>query len=180
VDQWSDYLNMTKKLHRLAAWTAGIPLLIISTTGVLLQVKSWVPWIQPPQKKGSATPPSINLNTLLKTAQSVPEAGVHKWNDIRTIDIKPSSGVANLRTRSDYEISVDLGTGKVLQAAPRRTSLLIQIHEGSYFGESIRYGVFLPAAILLVILWITGIFLLIRPWIIRNKRRLIFPKTVKH
>lgn len=141
-----------RKFHRFAAWISFIPLLFIITTGLLLQLKVWIPWIQPPIEKGSSTIPRVDFNVILKAGRSVPAARVQEWKDIRAVDVRPSNGVANIRTRSGYEVSVDLGTGAVIHAAPRRTDFLIGLHEGSFFGQSVRYGVFLPVATLLLVL----------------------------
>jgi len=153
-----------RQFHRLSAWLVGFPILLIVSTGILLQIKNWIPWIQPPSQKGGKLTPSLRLDALLKASQSVSSANVREWRDIRSIDIRPLKGIARVRTRSDYEITIDLESERVLQAAPRRTSFLIELHEGSFFGDKVQYGVFLPAAVLLLILWGTGIVLLFRPW----------------
>lgn len=153
------------------AWITGIPILLIVSTGILLQIKNWVPWIQPTMLKGTTTLPFVDLNTIFQAARTLPEIKVNEWKDIRSIDIRPSSGTARVRTSSDYEVTIDLGTGKVLQAAPRRTNLLIELHQGSYFGNEIQYGVFFPVAVLFLALWGTGIFLLLRPFRSRRQQR---------
>lgn len=148
--------------HRLLAWITVLPLVVITASGILLQVKNWIPWIQPKAYKGSVTEPKVELQTILKAVSSVPEAKTLSWSDIRAIDIRPSRGVARVRTRSEYEISVDLGTGAVLQAAPRRTGFIIQIHDGSIFGELIQYGIYFPSALLTLALIGTGVTLLVK------------------
>jgi uncharacterized iron-regulated membrane protein len=162
---------MSRKLHRIAVWISGVPLLLIVCTGILLQLKAWIPWIEPPVENMGFKVPAIDFATVFKVARSVPAADVKKWADIRNIDVRPAKGIANVRTRNEYEISIDLETGHVVQAAPRRTSLLIQLHEGSFFGKEIKYGVFLPVAILFFVLWATGIYLLFHPQIVRYRKR---------
>src|SRR4051812_8974047 len=104
---------MNRKFHRLSAWIAGGPILVILCTGILLQMKSWIPWVQPPTQKGSTAAPFLDLNSILRISRSIPWVQVQNWKDIRSIDIRPSTGVARVRTRSEYEISIDLGTGQV-------------------------------------------------------------------
>lgn len=152
------------KLHRFSAQLVGIPLFIIVSTGVLLQIKAWCPWIQPPTKKGSTTTPLIDFHCMLNAIRQIPEVHTHEWKEIPSVDIRPSKGIARVRTQSGYEITLDLGTCQVLQVAPRRTSLLIELHEGSYFGDPIKYGIYLPTAILMLLLWATGIYLIVRRW----------------
>jgi hypothetical protein len=153
---------MIWKLHRISAQIAAIPLLFILSTGILLQIKTWCSWIQPPKQIAHINAPSIHLSTLLKSSSSVSEAQVREWKDIRSIDIRPDEGVARVRTRTDYEITIDLEVGRVLQAAPRRTNILIGMHEGSFFGKTAKYGVYLPTAVLLFVLWGTGGLALVR------------------
>jgi hypothetical protein len=55
---------------------------------------------------------------------------------------------------------VDLGTGRVLQHAYRRSDLIESIHDGSFFGGNwTKLGLFLPAGLMLLFLWISGLFL---------------------
>ncbi len=164
-----EIIAKSRKIHRVSAGFAGVPILLIVITGILLQVKIWVPWIQPPSQKGSVLDPSLSLNVLLDASKTVSAADVLSWSDIRSIDIRPSSKTARVRTSSEYEITIDLGTGKVIQAAPRRTGILIELHEGKFFGDMFRYGVFLPSAILLLVIWITGLCLLVLPKLKRKK-----------
>ena len=151
-----------RKLHRVMAWVAAAPLLLVFSTGALLQVKTWIPGIEPKPVRGSTTVPTIEFAKLLQAARSVPDAQVKEWTDIRAIDVRIAKGIANVRTSSVYQITVHLGTGLVLQAGPRYTSRLIQVHEGSFFGDWVRYGVFFPAALGALVLGGTGIRLLIR------------------
>ncbi len=163
--------NFNRKIHRIAAWIVFIPFILMLITGLLLQMKPWLPWIQPPVIKGSIQHPQISFDQILQASVSDPVAQVQSWNDIQTIDVRPSNGVARVRTKSNYEISIDLGSGKVLQTAPRRTQLLIQLHEGSYFGKGIRNGFFIPVALLLILMWLSGVILLVYPILNQLKRK---------
>ncbi len=154
----------------MTAWVTGLPLLIIFITGALLQFKNWIPAIQPPSQKGSSQVPQLEWAQILSQSRSVSAANVQDWKDIRSIDIRPAQGTARVRTQNHLEITLDLGTGRVLQAAPRKTHLLIELHEGSFFGKTIRYGLFLPTSLVIILLWISGVALLIRPWRLKRVR----------
>jgi uncharacterized iron-regulated membrane protein len=160
-----------RKFHRYAAVIAAAPLLVMIVTGITLQLKNQIGWIQPPAERLEAQAPKLSFDHLLQVTQTVPEAEVGSWEDIRVVDVRPGQGVIRVRTRNEHEIQVDAVTGAVLAHGPRRTGLLIALHEGSWFGSVVRYGVFLPGAILLLILWTTGIFLYIQPSVIRRLRK---------
>ncbi|MEM7396798.1 MAG: PepSY domain-containing protein, partial [Verrucomicrobiota bacterium] len=62
-----------------------------------------------------------------------------------------------------WEIQVDHQTGEVLGYAYRRSDLIESIHDGSFFHDKVKLGIFLPSAVILLLLWITGIYLFIYP-----------------
>ena len=43
--------------------------------------------------------------------------------------------------------------------AYRRSDFIESIHDGTYFHDMAKLGVFLPSAIILLVLWITGMYL---------------------
>ena len=71
---------------------------------------------------------------------------------------------------SGWEVQVDLGTGRVLHTAYRRSDVIESIHDGSLFGgDWIKLGLFLPAGFVLLVLWFSGLWMW---WIpIASKRR---------
>lgn len=160
-----------RKVHRwLALLTAG-PFLVVILSGLLLQVKKQVPWVQPPTAKGSAKEPVVSFDALLAAARSVPEAGVAGWADVDRIDLRPRDGVAKVQCKSRWEVQVDLGTGEVRQAAYRRSDLIESLHDGSWFGDPAKLYVFLPAAVGVLGLWGTGVYLWVLPNAIRWRRK---------
>jgi hypothetical protein len=57
------------------------------------------------------------------------------------------------------------GPGRGLQSAYRRSDLIESLHDGSFFGgEWPRFGLFLPAGIGLLLLWISGVWLFWMPF----------------
>lgn len=44
---------LVRRLHYWATAFVSLPMLVVIVTGVLLQVKKQVPWVQPPERRGS-------------------------------------------------------------------------------------------------------------------------------
>lgn len=165
LNKWS------RRLHRWATVIALLPLGLVIGTGLLLQVKKQSDWVQPREMRGSAEEPSVDLGAILASAKSVPEAGIEGWGDIHRVDLRPSRGVAKVITRENWEVQVDIATGAVLHSAYRRSDLIESLHDGSFFGEWAKLGVFLPAGVLLASMWATGIWLWWMPHEARRRRR---------
>ena len=76
-----------------------------------------------------------------------------------------------------YEVQVDLGTGHVLQTAYRRSDLIESIHDGSFFGgDWTKLGLFLPAGLTLLLLWLGGLWMFWVPFGAKWKRARVPPK----
>ena len=156
---------MSRKLHRWISLLIAIPFSVVVVTGFLLQVKRWVPAIQPPSAKSERgglrdIPKPLGWDGLLLALTSVPAAQIKSWADVKQIDVRPALGTARARNKHGFEVQVDMATGKVLSAAQRYSSLLVEIHEGAFFGDWVRNGIFVPTAIAMLILTATGIWLL--------------------
>ena len=160
-----------RKLHRWGAIAAALPLLIVIGTGILLQLKKESDWIQPPTQRGSDGPPEIRFERILEAARTVPEAGVRSWVDVDRLDVRPGEGVAKVRAKSGWEVQVDTATGRVLQSAVRRSDLIESLHDGSFFHDRVKLWIFLPAAIVLACLWVSGIYLFLLPHLRRREGR---------
>ena len=72
--------------------------------------------------------------------------------------------------RNGWEVQLDAQTGQVLQVAVRRSDLIESIHDGSFFHESFKLWVFLPTGIILALIWGTGIYLFLLPYLLKRKR----------
>lgn len=147
-----------RKLHMWIALFFSVPLLVIFTSGILLSISPKIEWLQP---KGSKLTSGVDVSfsQILETARTVPDSQIETWEDISSIDVRPAAGVIRVRSRNYWEVEIDGHSGKLLQAAPRRKTLLVKIHEGGFFGEWVRYGIFFPAGVGAVALWITGIWI---------------------
>jgi uncharacterized iron-regulated membrane protein len=150
---------LNRKIHYWVSFAFALPLLIIVLSGLVLQVKKQWSWAQPPEQRGSAHVPSIDFDRLLGAAvESVP--GTQEWSDVHRVDIRPSRGVAKVILKNDWEVQVDVASGEVLQVAYRRSDWLESLHDGSYFGgDWSRFGVFLPTAVALLWLLISGLWM---------------------
>lgn len=163
--------KLNRDAHRWGAVLAALPLVIIVVTGVILQVKKEFAWVQPPTQPGSTGEVSLSFDQILATMQEVPEAEVENWSDIDRLDVRPGKGMLKVRCTNRWEVQLDAVTGEVLQVAYRRSDLIESIHDGSFFHDHVRLWLFLPAALVLGALWLTGIYLLLRPYLARRNNR---------
>ncbi len=167
----------TRKLHRWGAVVTVLPLLVVITSGLLLQVKKQIPWVQPPSMKGSAKnkTPVQSWGNLLAVARSIPEAQIESWEDVDRIDVRPGKGTAKLQSRNRWELQIDLATGEILSSTYRRSDLIESLHDGSFFSDGAKLWVFLPNGLILFGLWLTGAWLW---WIpLGAKRRRLSKRT---
>ncbi len=80
--------------------------------------------------------------------------------------------MAKVWLNNGWEVQVDLGTGRVLQSAFRRSDTIESLHDGSFFGGEIgALGVFLPTGIALLLMWLTGMWMFISPLLAKRRRR---------
>ncbi|MEM0983328.1 MAG: PepSY domain-containing protein [Planctomycetota bacterium] len=173
---WKRANRWSRSWHRWAAVLSALPVVVILATGVILQLKKDVAWIQPPSAKGSERElgPSIGFDAILDAARTVEEAGIDSWADVDRLDVRPDKGMVKVRGVSRWEVQVDTATGEVLQVAYRRSDLIESIHDGSFFaGDVTKLWVFLPAGAALLLLWISGVYLWLLPVVTRamNKNR---------
>ena len=167
-------MNLTKLnrvFHRWGSLVVSLPVLLVIVTGVVLLLKKESGWIQPPTQKGCSKELSVDFDTILKVAQSVPEAEINSWEDVDRLDVRPSKGMLKVRGKNRWEIQIDTSTGQVLQVAYRRTDFIESLHDGSVFHKNSKLWVFLPSAVVLLILWITGMYLFFLPSLTRRKRQ---------
>jgi len=173
---------LNRKLHYWTSALIAIPVLVIIGSGLVLQTKKHWSWVQPTEVRGTGTTPSVGLDAILASVQALPDMNVRGWQDVNRLDVRPSRGVAKVWLRSGYEVQVDLGTGRVLQSAYRRSDLIESIHDGSFFGgDWTKLGMFLPAGIALFLLWCTGIWMwwlpLGKKWRSRQRAMVRIPRN---
>jgi uncharacterized iron-regulated membrane protein len=156
-------INLRKTSRYFHLWLSlaiFIPVVVVIGSGLLLQVKKEFDWLQPPTQKAAGNAPSISFDSIIEAIQLVPEAELNSWSDIDRLDVRPDKGIIKVRGKNQWEVQLNATNGEVLQVAYRRTDTIEAIHDGSWFFEGAKLWLFLPAAILLFILWLTGLVML--------------------
>ncbi len=156
----------------------ALPLVIMIGAGILLMLKKELAWIQPPSASGveREAVPVARFETLFEAAKSVEQAGITTWADLDRVDVKPGKGMVKFVSASRWEVQVDTHTAEVLHVAYRRSDLIEAIHDGSYFADWVKLYIFLPTGILLLIMWITGLYLFALPHFKNAEKR----RKVRH
>jgi len=167
-----NYRILNRKLHRWGSVAVAVPFLLVLVTGLLLQVKKQVTWVQPAEQRTENTVPQVSMEQVITLARSVPEAQVTDWSDIDRLDVRPSKGLLKVITNSRWELQVDLKTGALLQSTYRRSDLIESLHDGSWFHDNVKLFVFLPVAVVVLGLWVTGMYLFVLPYLTRRRREI--------
>lgn len=160
-----------RKAHRWGSVLVAVPFLLVLVTGILLQVKKQFTWVQPPTQKGASKEPSASFAAVLDAVRAVPEAEVQSWADVERIDVRPKDGVMKVQCKNRYEIQVDFASAKVLQVEYRRSDLIENLHDGSFFHEAFKVWVFLPVALVVLGLWFSGLYLFALPYAVKWRRK---------
>ncbi|MEH6357558.1 MAG: PepSY-associated TM helix domain-containing protein [Pseudomonadales bacterium] len=163
--------RFNRKTHYWGAIICALPVIIVLITGMLLLLKKEISWLQPPTIRGESKVPTLNFDQLLAIARTVPEAGITDWGQIKRIDVRPSKGIAKIQTPNQWEIQIDSHSGKILQVAYRRSDTIEALHDGTYFHDKAKLWVFLPAAVILFTLWVTGIYLFLLPYMSKSRSK---------
>lgn len=144
--------------HKWAAIAVCVPLLIVIASGIFLQLRKPVDWIQPNSERGSATfQPKVTQQQILDAVRAVPRMEVETWDDLLLTDYRPRKGIIKVRTPGHLETQIDAATGAVLKTGQRWNDIVMKIHDGSAFGG--RLWLFLPAGIGALFLTLSGIYL---------------------
>lgn len=170
------FRQVSRQIHLWFALAILIPTLIVIGSGILLQVKKEFDWIQPPTQKGqvlnaNSSEPTITFEKILLVSQSIPELEVKSWDDIDRLDVRPGKRMLKILANNQWEAQLDADSGEVLQVAYRRSDTIEAIHDGSWFAEPAKLWLFLPAAILLFCMWVSGTILLFTTLKSKYKKR---------
>ncbi|RXJ71660.1 hypothetical protein CS022_20155 [Veronia nyctiphanis] len=169
--------------HKWIALVIAIYFIFKIATGIFLQLRKPVDWIQPPTLNGVGFKeynPTISHDRILAAVKSVPEANVDTWSDILLLDMRMKNGIVKARTYDWYEVQVDTQTGEVLSHNQRWNDRIGGWHSGSAFGEATLIF-FLILAILTFFLTVSGAWLSVTTTIekVKNyKRRKIAEKII--
>jgi uncharacterized iron-regulated membrane protein len=163
--------RLNRVIHRWGSLLIALPVLLVITTGVILQAKKVVPWVQPPTQKGSSAELALTFDRILEIVETVSEAEIESWDDIDRLDVRPGKGMLKVRSKNRWEVQLDLKTGEILQTAYRRSDFIESLHDGSFFHDRAKLWIFLPNGIVLLFMWLTGIYLFILPYQVKWRRR---------
>lgn len=165
-----NWKRLNRKIHYWGAIICALPILVVLISGILLLLKKDVDWIQPSTVKTESRASELNFNDIFIAAQSVKQANIRSWKDINRLDVRPNKGVIKVRSENQWEIQLDYATAEVLKVAYRRSDFIESLHDGSFFHDTAKLGLFLPASIILLVLWITGIYLFLLPYLAKSKK----------
>ena len=166
------WIQWNRKMHYWVSIFLVVPIVVILSTGLLLQLKKYWSWVQPHEQKGTGTTPNLDLDGILTSVKQVKELGVTSWDDVNRMDVRPSRGLVKVWLKNGWEVQVDLGTGRVLQSAYRRSDLLESIHDGSFFaGNWSKFGIFFTSGLALLFLVISGIWMFWQPFAAKRRTK---------
>ena len=169
---------LNRKVHYWISFGAALPIIVMIGSGLFLQGKKHWEWVQPAERRGTGTEPVIDLDGILAALRTAPGMEVRGWDDVNRLDVRPGRGVVKAWLMNGYEVQIDLGTGNVLQSAYRRSDLIESIHDGSFFaGDWTKLGLFLPSGIVVLILWISGLWMWWVPFAAKQARSRSVRKT---
>ena len=150
-----------RKIHRWIAIIIALPMLFIIITGIFLQLRKPIDWIQPPTLKGSQKyQPTVALEQVLTEVKTVGQMQVNDWSDIKLLDMRPKKGVIKVRNYDNLETQVDAANGEVLQIAQRRNDFVVKMHDFSAWNARLWFG--LPVKLGFLFIFLTGLYLNIK------------------
>lgn len=158
-------------MHRWGALICCVPLLLVISTGLLLQVKKQVAWVQPPTINAGHSTMAITWDQMLESARMDSNADIDSWSDVDRLDVRPGKGVVKIRSRNRWELQIDLSNGKILASSYRRSDLIESLHDGSFFGDWSKLIVFLANGVILFGLWVTGMWLWYLPHKVKRQKK---------
>jgi len=154
------------ELHKWLGIVLCLIIINISVTGLLLLEKKNVEWIQPGTRKGQEGPPAdfISVQAAMDRVLASNHPDFADMDAIDRIDVRPDKRVYKVQSKANYaEIQIDAITGDILHIASRRSDMLEQLHDGSFFGKS-SHDIWMPlVAITNIILALSGITLWLAP-----------------
>ena len=160
------FTKLNRTIHNWLSIFIAMPVLLLIISGLFLQVKKDFDWIQPSSVRGeSSGTPTVTHEQLLAAATSTEHTMGLAWADFDRIDYKNDRGMVKFITVEGWEVQVDTTNAEVLSVASRQSDFFEKLHDGSYFGDFVKYYITLPTGIILFILWITGLYMFIYPYV---------------
>lgn len=157
--------------HKWVGIVLALWLLLITVTGFLLLLKKKVDWIQPPiqRDRPGSVEAIISLETLLEVVLAQQHPDFQTLEDIDRVDFRPGHRIFKvIATDHHAEIQVGAISGEVLSVATRRSDLLEQLHDGSFFGGLVHAWLMPLLAAGLVFLTGSGLWVWLAPLLRRR------------
>ena len=166
--------KFVRNVHHLGSPLVMMPLGVMIVAGLFLMLKKEFDWIQPPTQRSAAVAeqaPQRTLRELHEAAVAIEALEVSAWGEFERIDVRADRGIVKFVAPNRWEAQIDIATLEVLSVEYRRSDLFEQIHDGSFFADWVKTWVFLPAGFVLLLLWLTGIWMFFEPYLKRARRR---------
>lgn len=139
-----------RKKHRIVAVLIMLPLLVMTLSGLLLQLRNQFEWIQPSTVKSIFVPgPMLSPEQVMKLT----------GDKVDQIIYRPGKNNISVRLKDGIEMQYNARTGELLKSAPRRSGFLIELHQGSWMGPLGQYMIHLTAGLGLLFLIVSGVFI---------------------
>ena len=169
------FIRNTRKLHKIIGLSIGLLIIISSVSGILLAFKKQSEFIQPSTQRGIETNSEafVSVDQLMDIA--ICEIEIEKEAlIIDRLDIRPNKGIAKVLFKDlNWEMQIDLSSGKVLSQKARYSDLIERIHDGSIISESFKLLSMSSLGLGLLILSFSGLSLWYGPKLIKNKKNAI-------
>ena len=164
--------------HKWTGIVLSIAFTCTAVTGFMLLFKKKVDWLQPPTQTDIAgdTADFITMQQMFDIVWEQEHADFTSLADIDRVDFRPNDRVFKVRSKHhNAELQVGAISGGVLSVSQRTSDLVENIHDGSFFAGWVHSWIMPLAAIGLLFMIFSGLWLWIEPTIRkrRRKRRLI-------
>lgn len=159
--------RFSRSLHKWVGIISCLFMILVASTGLLLAWKKKADWLQPPAQKGSKLESPDQVAPLSSIAEAVFATGIPELQTIKDVDrfeLHTSKGIFKVTSKKGYhEIQVDASTAKVLSRAKRNDQMVENIHDLTFFHESLRETLLPAVALSLIVLGVTGVVLFSTP-----------------
>ncbi len=165
--------KLIRDIHHWGSPILMVPLGVIIIAGLFLMLKKDVDWIQPPTQRSAVEvtgPPDVTLAELYAVAEGIEALEITAWDQFDRIDVRSDRGVVKFIAPNRWEAQIDMTTLEVLSLEYRRSDLFEQIHDGSFFADWVKTFIFLPVGVVLLVLWLSGIWMFFEPYVKRWQR----------
>ena len=160
--------------HKWVGIVLSIVFFNLAVTGLLLLVKKKYDWIQPTTQKGAEgnVADFITIEALFDVVLSAGHEDFQSSADIDRVDFRPDKRVHKVQSvHHNSELQIDAVTGRILSDKMRRSDLLEQIHDGSFFGDWAHDWLMPLVAAGLFFLSASGLYLWLQPKIRKKVKR---------